>query len=71
MKQKKFVVNQETSSNHPYCRYIIKNTERKSTFITLKTIKALPTLMQLNFKMQSFMLEAIIIKKLSQELECQ
>ena len=31
-------------------------------------IKALPTLMQLNSKMQSFMLEAIIIKKLSQKV---
>ncbi len=52
------------------CNTLYKNVKDdwKSTFITLKTIKALPTLMRLNFKMQSFMLEAIIIKKLSQKV---
>ncbi len=40
----------------------------KSTFITLKTIKAFQTLMQLYFNMQWFRLEAIIFKKLSQKV---
>ena len=62
---------QETLIPKSKCISFINNKvkdDSKSTFITLKTIKALPTLMQLNFKMQSFMLEAIIIKKLSQKV---